>query len=177
MGSFGINNFLLSYRRFLIPRKQPRRRKTALAQLEWNLLHRIWDFTPGRQCFSVPAELHITTLSSISKLKARKEKRIYAISRRWYMPFWCLSFIETSINYGENKTNIKMNSARYRHVLMARELWLSQQICFLNYCFNIEMGVLMETNSWPAPMCNYIKIFEHVTISKRWKPTPERTIF
>lgn len=63
------------------------------------------------ECFSVPAELHIATLSFISEDGWEGERKLYLCDwGAWYMLILMSFNTRTSINYGENKYHIKMNT-------------------------------------------------------------------
>lgn len=66
----------------------------------------------------------------VDKITKRKKKKFIMRLEKLIQTTLMSFIIETSINYGENKNSIKMNSSRYRHILIAHELWLLQQICF-----------------------------------------------
>lgn len=81
------------------------------AQLEWNLWHRIWDFTP-RNAFGACRIAHCNTFFHLRGWYERREGNLFMRLRRCdTCPGFLMSFItRTSINYRENKNNIKMNT-------------------------------------------------------------------
>lgn len=169
MGCFRINNFLLSYRNLLISHKQRNAKKKNsfpsmhFAQLELNLLHRIWDFTPGwlnvnafrclQNCTLREIKQHFHPSRKPSQKKKQQHQNIFMRLKKLIHAILMSFIIGTSINYWENKNSIKMNSSRYRHILIAHELRPFQQICYYEL-WNIfhQPRILMGINRRSASM-------------------------
>jgi len=115
------------------------------AQLDWNLLHQIWDFTPAFLSFPyfvlyLPAEIHKRQIAfcfphEVGTFLSRLyflvwihiyESRNLCDWKNWYMLFWCLSLLATSINYGETRAALRWTSKdKIVHILLNKKWTLT----------------------------------------------------